>query len=141
MKKSRISQLGREQIENAAEIIICRNNAYYESKYADPALKIKFKDDPFLALAVRENGFNSIVLSGDLASWRFLDLKNGIRAIKRINNNVSIKIFSDEEINKFIQIEKLKDMQFMEAVKKFNNGDKEELIEFLKEDNLKHLNN
>ena len=29
----------------------------------------------------------------------------------------------------------------MEAVKKFNNGDKEELIEFLKEDNLKHLNN
>ena len=132
MFKERINQRGRGQIENAKEIIICKDNAYFVAKYGEK--QSLFDTDPFIALVIYKNNMNDLVAAGELGTWRFTELKNGIRSIKRINKNVSIKVFSDSEIEKFIAIEKVKDVEFMEAVQKFNKGDRGDLIAILKED-------
>lgn len=132
MFKERINQRGRGQIENAKEVIICKDNAYFVAKYGNK--QSRFDPDPYIALVIYKNNINDLVAAGELGFWRFTELKNGIRSIKRINKNVPVKVFSDLEIEKFIAVEKVKDAEFMDAVQKFNKGDRGDLIAILKED-------
>lgn len=132
MFKERINQRGRGQIENAKEVIICKDNAYFVAKYGNK--QSRFDPDPYIALVIYKNNINDLVAAGELGFWRFTELKNGIRSIKRINKNVPVKVFSDFEIEKFIAVEKVKDAEFMDAVQKFNKGDRGDLIAMLKED-------
>ncbi len=132
MFKERINQRGRGQIENAKEVIICKDNAYFVAKFGNK--QSRFDPDPYIALVIYKNNINDLVAAGELGFWRFTELKNGIRSIKRINKNVPVKVFSDFEIEKFIAVEKVKDAEFMDAVQKFNKGDRGDLIAMLKED-------
>ena len=132
MFKERINQRGRGQIENAKEVIICKDNAYFVAKFGNK--QSRFDPDPYIALVIYKNNINDLVAAGELGFWRFTELKNGIRSIKRINKNVPVKVFSDLEIEKFIAVEKVKDAEFMDAVQKFNKGDRGDLIAILKED-------
>jgi len=132
MFKERINQRGRGQIENAKEVIICKDNAYFVAKFGNK--QSRFDPDPYIALVIYKNNVNDLVAAGELGTWRFTELKNGIRSIKRINKNVPVKVFSDLEIEKFIAVEKVKDAEFMDAVQKFNKGDRGDLIAILKED-------
>lgn len=137
MFKERINQRGRGQIENAKEVIICKNNAYFVAKYGNNKYgnkQSRFDPDPYIALVIYKNNINDLVAAGELGFWRFTELKNGIRSIKRINKNIPIKVFTDFEIEKFIAVEKVKDAEFMDAVRKFNKGDRGDLIAILKED-------
>ena len=130
--KERISKRGRDQLENAKEVIICKNNAYFVAKYGNK--QSRFDPDPYIAMVIYKNNRNDLVAAGELGTWRFTELKNGIRSIKRINKNIPIQVFSDLEIEKFIAVEKIKDAEFMDAVRKFNKGDRGDLIAILKED-------
>ena len=135
MIRERISKFGREQIEAAKEIIICKSNPWAIAKFGERSPQ--YNPDHYIAMVIYKNGNNDLVHCGDLGTWRFDSLKNGIRSIKRINKDVPIKIYSDDEITKFIAIEKAEMASFMNAVKKFNSGDKTDLISILKEDNHK----
>ena len=132
MNNNRISKLGREQIESAKEIIICKSTPYYVAKLGKDAPTSD--RDRYIALAVFTNGLNQTIYSGELQTWKFDDLKNGIRSIKRINNKVSIRIYSDDDILRFVAAENAERTAFIEAARKFNNGDKSELINLLSED-------
>lgn len=129
MFKERINKLGRQQIESAKEIIICKDNPYFVARFGDK--QSLFNPDPYIALVIYQNNNNSLVSAGDFSHWRFLDLKNAVRSIKRINKNVPISIYSDEQIIKFVATEKAESIAFMDAVKKFNQGEKDELIQIL----------
>lgn len=132
MIKERINKLGRQQIESAKEIIICNRNAYSIARLGDNVPLV----DPsaLVALVIFNNGNNQLVMAGDFCTWQFDDLKNGVRSIKRINKNVPISIYSDEQIIKFVATEKANSIAFMDAVKKFNQGEKSDLISILKTD-------
>lgn len=132
MFKERINKLGRQQIESAREIIICKDNPYFIAKFGER--KSSFHPDSFIAIVIYNNINNSLVSAGSFGHWRFYDLKNGIRSIKRINKDVPIKIYSNDEIIKFVEIEKAESKAFMSAVRKFNNGEKGDLINMLEDD-------
>lgn len=131
MFKERINKLGKEQIQSAKEIIICKDNAYFVAKFGEQ--QSRFNPDPFIAIVIYKNNNNSLVNAGEFAHWRFLDLKNGVRSIKRINKDLKISIYSDDEITKFVAIEKAERMAFMDAVKNFNDGNKADLINLISE--------
>lgn len=130
--KERINKIGRQQIESAREIIICKDNPYFIAKFGEK--QSRFDPDPFIAIVIYNNNNNSLVSAGSFAHWRFQDLKNGIRSIKRINKDVPINIYSNDEIIKFVGIEKAESKAFMSAVRKFNKGEKGDLIALLEDD-------
>lgn len=134
MFRERINKLGKEQIQVAHKIIISNDNPYFVAKFGNK--QSRFSPDPYIAIVVYENGANSLVSAGnDLGHWRFLNLKNGIKSIRRINKNVPIHVYSEEEITKFVVTEKAENQAFLEAARKFNAGEKKDLIEILKESN------
>ena len=130
-KFERINKLDRQQIESAKEIIICKDNTYFTAKYG--AKQSRFNDDPYIAIAIYKNNNNSLIDAGEFAHWRFLDLKNGVRSIRRINKDVIINIYSDDEIIKFVETENAEREALMSAVRKFNEGDKSPLLSLFKE--------
>lgn len=134
MIKNRINKLGRMQIENAVEIIICKDNAYFLAKFGTK--QSRFDPDLYIAMGIYKNGNNSLINSGDYGHWRFAfeDIENAIRSVKRINKHVPINIYTDEQIIQFVENEEEESKKFMAAVRDFNKGIKQDLINILKAD-------
>ena len=131
MIDNRISKLGREQVESAKEIIICKSNPYFMAKFGSNTPK--FEPDYYIALAIFKNELKQLVYAGDFKTWQFYNLTNAMRAIKRINKEVPIKIYSDDDIAKFVALEQAEMAAFVEAAKQLNDGNKANLINLLSE--------
>lgn len=130
MHIERINKLGKSQIEAASEVIICKDHAYFIAKFGD---KQRFNPDPFIALVVYKNNNYSLVSAGkNLGYWKFSNLNNAVKSIKRINKTVKIKIFSDEEIASYVEHQRQEVAKFMNAVKRYISGDPDQLIKILK---------
>lgn len=133
MLNTRINKMGKQQIQAAEKIIICHDNPYFVAMYGNR--QSRFDPDPYIALAFFKNGFRNLVSAGtDPSYWHFDNLKNGIRSIKRLNKDVPIFVYSDDEITKFVEIEKAEHKAFIEASRKFKAGDRTDLINLLTAD-------
>lgn len=129
--KMRINQIGKSLIQGADKIIIC-NFACYSTEKLNTASKLD--KNAYIALVLKAGSYSQPVYAGNLRYWVFNDIKNAIRSIKRIRKDVPISVFSDDEITKLVLSEKLEMDEFLEAARKFNAGEKTDLIEILKKD-------
>lgn len=96
-KGIRISQHGKQQIENAEKIIIVEANAYHGN-----ILNRDKNEDINVALAVDSLGNHSVVRSR-YSNWYFEDLTKAIRTIRRLNQTAEIISMHEAQYQEYIR--------------------------------------